>query len=392
MRVLIVVPWRVDGRGYIENTYPEALASLGVDVTVLTSRLSPFRGSRSNPFAADARRPSIEMRNGITLARTRAIQYRGRTILLAGRSSLTKPPDIIQVFSVHEILSYQAWRFAHSLRVPLFTGCHIPRSLFPAARPVADEREHSIGKPSLPVRVGRFVGRRCARCFAVSRESVDIARDIFRIPDGRLVFQPLGTDTTVYNFRCGPQLDTERALLRERLGISASTRVVVYSGRMEPSKGPLQLASALTALRNSGLDLVGVFIGDGSQLAQLTILEGIRTLGVVSQRELAAMYRLADACVWPLEMSSSQMDALATGARVVVNASIPKPELIDAGAWTCSDTLANDLHSLVRKAICSPLTDRERAERAERVGSIWSWTRMAEERLAIYESYLASAK
>ncbi len=63
--------------------------------------------------------------------------------------------------------------------------------------------------------------------------------------------------------------DTEKAKLREKLGISSDTTVLIMCARLEECKGHKYLLNAIKLLKAKGMNCVALLVGDGSQRRSL---------------------------------------------------------------------------------------------------------------------------
>jgi glycosyltransferase involved in cell wall biosynthesis len=124
-------------------------------------------------------------------------------------------------------------------------------------------------------------------------------RDIMRslgIPDQHI---SMTLDTVDNDWWSAESARVNREQVRAGLGIKADDRVVLFCGKLQPWKRPLDVlrAFALAAIPQSIL----VFAGDGllragiqSEAAVLGLTDRIRMLGFVNQSELPAVYRACD--------------------------------------------------------------------------------------------------
>ena len=88
--------------------------------------------------------------------------------------------------------------------------------------------------------------------------------------------------------------------LREQLNIATEAKVILYVGKLEPKKQPLELATAFMKMQKEHplLDAHLVFVGSGvleSALTELSESESrIHLLGFVNQSEMPETYRIGD--------------------------------------------------------------------------------------------------
>ena len=132
---------------------------------------------------------------------------------------------------------------------------------------------------------------------------------------------------------CGP-----RVAARQRLGASPQDFVVLFAGKLEAKKRPLD---ALRAIRSLGGDATLVIAGSGPleaemrrEAAQLDVR--LVQLGFVNQRQLGEVYAAADCLVLPSDSHESWglvvNEAMATGLPAVVSDHVGcGPDLVTSG-------------------------------------------------------------
>lgn len=162
---------------------------------------------------------------------------------------------------------------------------------------------HLLGRPRLPWVRGlllRFLYRQFAAITFVGAAN----RDYFRalgVPDARLFFSPHSVDAS--RFRADdPVAGAQAAALRADLGL-AGKRVVLFAGKFQARKQPVELLQAFLQIATSGDALV--FVGDGPEKARLTTLAAtnpaacVRFLPFANQTEMPGRYLLADLFALP---------------------------------------------------------------------------------------------
>jgi glycosyltransferase involved in cell wall biosynthesis len=189
----------------------------------------------------------------------------------------------------------------------------------------------------------------------------------FGVPDTKLFHCPHSIDVGRF---AGPDEYEARALQwRRDLGIADSQVVILFAGKFEPKKQPLELASAVIGMRRN--DIVLVMVGGGvlEDLVQAMAKRHpatVKVLPVQNQSNMPVIYRVGDLCVLPSSHGETWglavNEALASGRPVLmsdrVGASLDVAD--DGCAWTFR---AKDQSSL--KDMLVRLTgDRERLREA----------------------------
>lgn len=138
---------------------------------------------------------------------------------------------------------------------------------------------------------------------------------------------------TVYNIPplAPPPEASEVERLRERLGL-AGRRVVLYVGKFSPGKGTADLVAAAGLVIREVPDALFLFVGEGDLDAEAPF---IRRLGRLPNREVLALYPLADLVVVPSvipdALSRVILEAMTAGRPVVATRVGGTPELVIEG-------------------------------------------------------------
>ncbi len=118
----------------------------------------------------------------------------------------------------------------------------------------------------------------------------------------RLFFAPHSVNSRLFD-PLDPLHSKAAARAREQLGICASTRVILFAGKLVPSKQPLELLRAFLALGSA--DAALIFVGDGSERNRIEACAaeapGARVfiLPFSNQSEMPARYLMADLFILP---------------------------------------------------------------------------------------------
>jgi alpha-1,6-mannosyltransferase len=190
---------------------------------------------------------------------------------------------------------------------------------------------------------------------------------------------PLGIDPQTFRPRGG------RNSVREELGVSESSRLVLYVGRFAREKHVTHLVPMMDLLIRKGVDGHLFFVGDGPLRSRLEKASEsrpyVRLLPFCASREvLAGIYSAADLCVYPGTSETFGYvvaEAQACGTRVLV---------VAGGA--AEDTLAGEMPAIVSRsadpedlaqaayeALQVPEADKSRWERHRRMAALFSWDR-----------------
>lgn len=218
--------------------------------------------------------------------------------------------------------------------------------------------------------------RRAAGCLAIGKLNKEFYLGYGARRD-RIFFAPYSVETD----RFEAAGDRGRRLRRQRLhelGLDPRLPVVLFVGKLQPWKRPLDVVSAVEQV---GLPLNLVFIGDGALRQAVetaaTRLPNARVLGFVNQQEIGTWYGLADIFVLPSDVEPWGLavnEAMAAGAvPVVSDASGCAPDLVteDTGRiFPAGDTrtLASVLEELLGEPSQLPALARVARQRSRKYG------------------------
>ena len=178
----------------------------------------------------------------------------------------------------------------------------------------------------------------------------------------RIHASPACVDNDAFAASAAPHLEpTARSAARARLGAGPEDFVVLFAGKLEPRKRPLDALHAVAALgANAVLAIAGSGPLDREVRAEAASL-GVRIapLGFVNQSQLGEVYAAADCLVLPSDAHESWglvvNEAMATGLPAVVSDHVGcGPDLVIAGE-------TGDVHRTGDTADLARAIDRVRA-------------------------------
>ncbi|HMJ11560.1 MAG TPA: glycosyltransferase family 4 protein [Polyangiaceae bacterium] len=285
----------------------------------------------------------------------RVLGYRGRVDVVLGSWAY---PD-----------GYAAIKLAQLLAVPAVVKLH-GSDINVVARMPAPERRLRAALPH------------AARVVAVSRQLGEKAIALGAAAD-RVDVVANGVNTELFHPR-------SRSAARRTLGVGSEKRVILYVGRLEETKGVLDLLAAFEKLdRQQNVELV--LLGEGKVRAEcdaaaLRTPGRIRVLGARPLREVPEWLAACDVLTlpsWNEGMPNVVLEALASGRRVVATRVGAVPDLIS------SELLGEVVEKCAPDALASALL--RAAERdyeplqVARTAGVRSWRESAGE---LYDSLL----
>lgn len=163
--------------------------------------------------------------------------------------------------------------------------------------------------------------------------------DWFGVPDYRIFKVPHGIDNEMFAASAAPhQVPSARAAARQAWGIDRDAFVVLFVGKLVPSKRPLNVVRAVARLERGAMLLV---VGSGPLQAEVEaeareLGVDLKLVGFLNQTELGKAYAVADCLTLPSDFPETWglvvNEALATGLPVIVSAAVGcAPDLVDDG-------------------------------------------------------------
>ena len=173
-------------------------------------------------------------------------------------------------------------------------------------------------------------------------------------------------------------LDRQAAHWREELGIPQDRCVLLFAGKLERKKRPIELMQAVLALNDPNCVLI--LVGNGELEQQVNVLaarhpERFRVLPFQNQSRMPVVYRLGDLFVLPSAEREtwglSVNEAMACGRPVLVsdrvgcNADVVRP--------TCGGVFAADNHDALVHALDRMTGDPKKLVAMGRAAAIRAW-------------------
>jgi glycosyltransferase involved in cell wall biosynthesis len=397
MRIAIISDWFSEKMGYSENCLPKALASLGHEVHLVTSNVQPYFNS---PAYASTYEPfigpgvvatEVKTLDGFTLHRLPHGRIRGRLRIQGLRGALTSlRPDVVQAFEVPNLSTLEAAWAKGRIGCKLFLESHVHASVFPVER-IRENPKERVWWWTLRHTAGAFVNSRTERCYPISLDAAELAVEWFGIAQDKIRVCSLGVDTDVFVPPISPSAKQARAEQRARLGFGEDDIVCIYTGRFAANKGPQLLADAIDQLACAGEPFRALFVGSGTDAERSALEEraGCRLHPFVPARDLPRLYWAADIGVWPMQESTSQLDAAACGLPIILSGHVAVTERVDGNGLTYDEGDVRDLAAKILSLKSAKRRTRLGEAGSEKMRAFYSWRRIAEERAQDYEASLS---
>lgn len=170
--------------------------------------------------------------------------------------------------------------------------------------------------------VSRYAAKRSNFIFSKSKALMKILSKSYNVSETKFRVIPLGTDPVLFKFNINARLAVRKNLL-----VSPKDVLIVYSGKINPTKGIELLLKASSKILNQNNTVKLLLIGSGQpayleKLKKFVAEHGMKTHVIfqpwVRRNQLPDFYSASDIAVWPGLSSISIVDAAAVSLPLVV--------------------------------------------------------------------------
>jgi glycosyltransferase involved in cell wall biosynthesis len=215
---------------------------------------------------------------------------------------------------------------------------------------------------------------------------------LFNVPPEKIVVVYNAIDS---HFSVTP---SDEAVARVRERYQLDHQFILYVGNIKPHKNLVRLIEAFDRLRRGGLeDLKLLIIGD--QISKLPALrravhrhklhKQVRFLGYLSDDQLAILYRLASAFVFPSLYEGfglPPLEAMASGTPVVTSNVSSLPEVVGDAAVLVNPYDVDAIVDGVRRVLTDPALAADMRRKGIERAREFSWERSVAKTWAVYQT------
>lgn len=219
----------------------------------------------------------------------------------------------------------------------------------------------------------QFINECCDQVIAIARHSFNTLRDVYLIPEEKIVLIPNGLEDMYTELS-----KRERTELRQQYHFAESEKIIVFAGRLDPVKGLSLLIAAFKKIMEQDDSVRLIIAGDGNmnkyfQEASL-FWSRITFTGFISKEHLYNLYQIADIGVLPSlheEFGYVAIEMMMMHLPLVVGQTTGLAELVENGENGITVPLhytdENDVEAITRlqHAIISLLYAPERMKMRE---------------------------
>jgi glycosyltransferase involved in cell wall biosynthesis len=311
MRIVIVVEEFDPEKGYLEYYLAKELETLGNDVSVVTFASSNFSKIRLKEGFDVINVPYFSIIQGYHVPNLQGIVNLFRFMRI-------KKPDVLHCQPLDSPLSLllASWKsfFNYKIVGSILTQLNLAFSQWG----IKKKMFFSLSRIAVKV----FVSKKCAIVYAKTQELAKLLSRSYDVPLRRFQIVPLGSDPKLFKF----DLDA-RTRFRKRLGFSENDVVLVYSGKLDSTKGLDILIKALAPIARNTDEIKLLIIGKGDPLFVNYLNQLISKVGLekkvvlhpwVNKALIPSLFSASDIGVWPGLSSISIVDAASIGLPLVI--------------------------------------------------------------------------
>ena len=205
----------------------------------------------------------------------------------------------------------------------------------------------------------------------------------YNVPGNKLFFCPCAVDNSYWQTQA-INLRNKKTELKKKFGISDGYSVILYVAKLIPRKRPMDLLQAYEIVCNRHVKTSLIFVGDGSEVANLKTytlkknLKNVVFVGFKNQSELPPFYSIADVFVLPSNHDPSPKainEAMNFGIPIITTNKVgTAPDLIKIreNGFIYPVGEVKVLADCLLKVLKDPKTIEEMGKRSFEIVSRWS--------------------
>ena len=316
MKIVHITHHYIDGWGYQDNLLPEYQCRQGDEVTVVSDN-EHLKYIQNPDLVAAIRAKGVEyVINGVKIRKIRCYLNTSNTSLLCRglyRILQEEQPDMIFHHGIDCSTLIVAARYKKKHKTRLYVDSHAD---------TFNETHNKIwdfvyNKLMLSA-VVKLLGNLVDRYFGVTPLRCEYLHLKFGVPADKIGFLPIGCDTYPVD-----NLDLKREELRDKYGISQDAFVVVSGGKMDASKGTIDLIKAIQELHEKIPRLHLVLFGkyDAKVVEAIKDNPYVSNFGWCDRDNTLSLLALSDVACWPRLHTTLIEDAVACGIPLIIKSS-----------------------------------------------------------------------
>lgn len=323
MRILIAADYYQTTIGYSKLHVPQQLLKRGHLIRVITSnKYFPFpkyKQTVEKILGSRERKIGLKVENGIPIKRKKTVLEIFSRCLFFGLKEEIKiyRPDIMIVYGVSSFSAIQASflkkYFKHKL---IMVDTHLPSEFESGNRTLK-----AIFYFIFRFLFSKLISNNVDKIIAAQEKTKEIITGVYGI-NKEVVLIDQGTDLNKFRFD-----EKWRIKLRENLQLKKNDFLIIYTGKVIPSKGVDILCAAFNLLGKKRKELYLLIVGNGEDeylkkcISKIdgNILDRVKFVDFQPEDELFKYYSASDLAVWPLQETLSMNDAMACQLPFIAN-------------------------------------------------------------------------
>jgi glycosyltransferase involved in cell wall biosynthesis len=301
----------------------------------------------------------------------------------------TEKPDVIQCHPLYSPLSLIFMLFQRCYGYRIVGG--LGSQLF-SINSFSKKVLYHFGK----IIIEQYMKNKIDLIFVKSEAFMKLLIELFNVDKTKFRIIPLGADPELFKFDI-----EERNLVRNQLGLSTGDVVVVYSGKIVPSKRLDILIKALAPIISQNDYVKLLFVGEGESsyiaylnglLLNLNMSKNVIFHPWVHRTKLPAFFAASDIAVWPGLSSISIVEACSVGLPVIIADSPTEIYSIEDGnGFVFEPGNVAELRKYLKRLICDDKLRKDMGMKSRLlVEKKLNWETIAYQFLDMYKSIVHS--
>lgn len=344
MKILHVTQYFHPQRGYQENQLAKLQAKDGHEVYIVASNNLSLWGIKSSEI------PSLDKdykeKNKVNIIRLNVKRKIGSRLWLKNLKSTLNSinPDLLTLHIIPTPATFTGLKWGAKNNKKIIADSHMVWA--GSARPKLSKIFYTFFKHyfSLFRKLNKVM---VDKWVAVSSETIDFMKQNYGIKDN-ILLSPLGydSDSVFYDEKGAKKW-------MEDYRVPIEKRKLLYIGKINLEKDPIQLVEVFNALKNKYKDLILVFVGDYNEdyktklvneIEKFSLKKEIYLLPSVKNSEIKNVFSAVSVAIWPHASSMAMIEAMACNCPVVAsNMPVNHERLADDRGMLFQE---NDLKSL----------------------------------------------
>lgn len=318
MKIVHISANYIDGWGYQENLLPLYQKQAGHELVVITNNHQLYTGAVPPSLREEILAKGREYYNdGIKI-------YKMDTYLnISSTSFVCKGLGVILEKETPDII------FHHNVGISTLSVAARYKKRHPQVKLYVDNHADWINESKnkfwhffyydliAPMQVKRiekyvdfFIGVSPMRC--------EYLKKVYHASEDRIRFLPIGCDTNK-----AEEIEECVTEIRKNNNIPSNAFVIVSGGKIDKTKGSLELVYACEALKNKGIDIYLVLFGkiDGEVSSIANKFDWVKFYGWCDRCTTLSLLKMADVACWPWLHTTLIEDSVAVGTPLIVKMS-----------------------------------------------------------------------